>query len=389
MQPESRTRIAFLTSSLGAGGAQAMLVKVMQHIDRETFEPVVVSLRDTGIYGEQIRRLQVPVHCLDMNSPLDVIMGLRRLRRVLRQLRPGIIQGWMYHGNLAASVGRRLARTDAPVAWNVRHSIHDISQETAMMRFLIRLSAKLSRAVSLCLYPSEAASSQHRRQGFLCPTSRVIPNGFATDLFSPPGAAEKQAARSSLGLNSDQVVVVHLARYHPMKNHAGFLAAIRVAARKVPALRVLMAGAGVSSKNEVLSNLACDLGIAERLHMLGEVADVRPLLVASDFLCVSSSWGEAFPNVIGEAMSMGVPCVATDVGDCRAIIGETGGVVPPADVPALAQELIRMGSLSPRERAVLGASARARVQREYEIGAVVRKYEECYKMLRKAEKFHG
>jgi glycosyltransferase involved in cell wall biosynthesis len=258
-----------------------------------------------------------------------------------------------------------------------------------MMRFLIRMSAKLSRAVSLCLYPSEAASSQHRTQGFLCRASRVIPNGFATDLFTPPGAAEKQVARSSLGLNSDQVVVVHLARYHPMKNHAGFLAAIREAARKVPALHVLMAGAGVSGKNEVLSNLARDLGIAERLQMLGEVADVRPLLAASDFLCVSSSWGEAFPNVIGESMSMGVPCIATDVGDCRAIIGETGGVVPPADVPALAQELIRMGSLSQRERAILGASARARVQREYEIGAVVRKYEDCYKMLRNTEKFDG
>ena len=105
------------------------------------------------------------------------------------------------------------------------------------------------------------------------------------------------------------------------------------------------------------------------------------IYAALDIAISSSAYGEGFPNVLGEAMACGVPCVATDTCDTRLVIGETGIVVPPRDPAALASAWEQLIVLGRAGRRSLGMTARARIDGNYEIGSVVGGYEALYRDL--------
>jgi glycosyltransferase involved in cell wall biosynthesis len=183
--------------------------------------------------------------------------------------------------------------------------------------------------------------------------------------------------RQALGIESDDIVIGHIARFHPMKNHAGFLrAAVRVLEFK-PEVVFLLAGRDVNLNNPALSGIISPC-LRNRFRFLGERADIPDLMQAMDVLCMSSSWGEAFPNVIGESMACGVPCVVTDVGDSRYIVGETGVVVPALDSQALESSLNYVLNLSVERRTSMGEAARARIESRYAISKIVSQYSDLY-----------
>lgn len=94
--------ILFVTTALGTGGAEQMLLKILQRLDRNQFNPVVVSLLDEGTVGKRIGALGIPVLCLRMDRLLHILMASFVLDRLMRQHRFELIQGWMHHGNLLA-----------------------------------------------------------------------------------------------------------------------------------------------------------------------------------------------------------------------------------------------------------------------------------------------
>jgi glycosyltransferase involved in cell wall biosynthesis len=167
-----------------------------------------------------------------------------------------------------------------------------------------------------------------------------------------------------------------------MKDHASFLWAAVQVARANPTARFLMVGREVSPDNPALAGIVPPDCI-DRFVFTGERSDVHRLMQATDVLATSSAWGEAFPNVLGEAMACGVPCVATDVGDSAAIVGDTGIILPPSDTGALAAGLKAMLQKSPRERQALGRAARQRVQASYSLDSVVAQYTDMYQTLSK------
>jgi glycosyltransferase involved in cell wall biosynthesis len=116
------------------------------------------------------------------------------------------------------------------------------------------------------------------------------------------------------------------------------------------------------------------------MHLLGQRRDV-PRIQASLDILTSSSISEAFPLTVGEAMSCGVPCVATDVGDSALMVGNCGRIVPPSDPAALAAAIIDVLSLDPDSRNKLGDAGRTRVCELFDLGAVTRRYESLYQQL--------
>jgi glycosyltransferase involved in cell wall biosynthesis len=181
-----------------------------------------------------------------------------------------------------------------------------------------------------------------------------------------------------MGLQPDEQVLVNVARYHPMKDHAGLLSAFAAASRRAPRLRLVLVGDGLTAANAALVKTIEDSGLAQQVVLAGELADVRGALAAADLFCLSSKWGEAFPNALGEAMAMGLPSVCTDVGDCRDIVGAGGLVVTPGDPAALADAVVQLALAGAEQRRRLGMQARARVEQEYSIGACVAAYERAY-----------
>jgi glycosyltransferase involved in cell wall biosynthesis len=162
-----------------------------------------------------------------------------------------------------------------------------------------------------------------------------------------------------------------------MKDHVGFLRAAAAVADRFPEAYFLLIGRGVTIGDPELAGLIPS-DMRDRFCLLGERGDVARLLAAIDALCLSSAWGEAFPNVVGEAMAAGRPCIVTDVGDCAAIVGDTGLVVPPADGLALERALAEMLAMDPPRRRHLGGLARARVEARFSLRAVSDAYAELY-----------
>lgn len=371
----SAPKVVHIITGLETGGAENMLWKLVSAGSAQ-LAAVVISLGGHGTFGEKFERIRVPVYTLGMRRGALNPVAIVRLRRLVRALRPILVQGWMYHGNLAATLATAALRPTVPLLWNVRQSLYDLRKEKRLTRSVIRVSAVLSGRPIGIVYNSRASATQHEAFGFARERTQVIPNGFDLSLYRPDLTARAELKRQ-LGLANSAVLVGMVGRYHPMKNHAGFLCAMARIDRST-GHRILLVGKGLDEQNHELHELVRTFGLMDSVRFLGERADMPRLMPAFDVVCSASSWGEGFPNVVGEAMACGVPCVVTDVGDAADVVGSTGKVVAPGDPEALARALRQLIEMDPESRQRLGAAARERIAKYFSIEHVARQYEALY-----------
>lgn len=370
-------RVMYVISDLSVGGAEMMLYKLLAETDRARFEPVVVSLMDGVALGERIEALGVAVHRLGVSPRWPTPLDLLRLIRLTRRLRPDLTVGWMYHSCLAAQLTALFSSHPASVLWSIHYSISSLAEEKWRTAAVIRACALLSGLPRKIVFVSHDGQSKHVPLGFKNVNSCVIPNGIDTGAFAPSPEA-RASVRAELGLPVEAVVIGMVGRYHPMKDHANFLRAAAFVSHAHPETHFLLAGRAVDDDNRKLRRLVDELGLASRTHLLGERHDIPRLSAALDIFSLSSSYGESFPTVIGEAMACAVPCVITDVGDASLIVGDTGRVVPPRDARALAGAWAEMINLGTEGRAALGRAALARVNELFPVKSMARRYEALY-----------
>ncbi len=371
-----RIKVLFIISDLSIGGAEMMLYKLLATMDRERFEPVVVSLIDQGVLREAIEELGITVHTAGMRLGYPSLSGLWRLVRLVRRLRPALIIGWMYHSSLAAQLANFLSLRRTPVLWSIHYCVKSLAAEKWLTAAVIRACGLLSGLPNKIVFVSRAGLRQHKALGYRVENSCMIPNGIDTQSFKPsPGS--RASVRAGLGLSADALLIGLVGRYHPSKDYPNFLRAAAHLVEANPDLHFLLIGSGVDDNNAVLRRTIQELGLEARTHLLGERHDVPRLTAALDIFSLAS-YVESFPNVIGEAMACEVPCVVTDVGDAALIVGDTGRVVPAGDALALAracQELIDLGQGG---RRTLGQAARMRVRQRFTLESVTARYESLY-----------
>lgn len=372
----NKPRVLHIITSLSTGGAERALYNLLAGGLAENCGSAVVSLRGAGTFGKLIENLDVPVHTLNMKPNMPELKAFFRLRNIVRNFKPDVIQGWMYHGNLVSRLARRWAPDETSLVWNIRHSLYQLQDEKPVTRQVIRVNKSLSKSVNVILYNSGISRQQHEAFGFVADQGMVIPNGFNTMLLRP-NHEKSNKMRVELGIEPDDIVVGHVARFHPMKNHVGFLqAAVQVLEVKSRVV-FLLAGRDVLPDNPSFSGIVPP-GLKSSFRFLGERTDIPEVMQAMDVFCLSSAWGEAFPNVLGEAMACGVPCVTADVGDSRYIVGETGIIVPPSDIQALGHSLNEILNFSVDKRISLGMAARDRIESRYAISKIVTQYSDLY-----------
>ena len=371
-------KIVHVITGLSTGGAETMLFKVLSKIDRSRFDSAVVSLTKKDAVAERIESLGIKVHSMDVKPGRLSIIGFWRLAGLLRGLKPDIIQGWMYHGNLAAQLAAFLLPGRIHVLWNIRGTNTNLSREKVLTALTIWLGARLSGFPIKIINNSRTSAFSHEKE--LCYRSGrwvIIPNGFDVELFVPSREARSRF-RSSLNLREDAFLIGLVGRYHPVKDHRTFLKAAAILLSSHPHVHFVLVGEGVDPNNPELVKLTDALQLTDSVHLLGNRDDMHFLTAGLDIASSSSSYGEGFPNVIGEAMSCGVPCVVTDVGDSADIVGDTGRIVPPRNPEALAnawREMIEMGD---ENRTALGIRARKRIIEKFSLDSVVKQYEELY-----------
>jgi glycosyltransferase involved in cell wall biosynthesis len=377
-------KILHVITGLFTGGAEMMLAKLLARLPAGQTRHTVVSLTGSGPLAARIAALGIPVINLGMNKGRlakgpALIAGFLRLRRLIRQEKPDIVQAWMYHANLFAGLAAASMPGARPVIWGIRQSDLDPQVSKPATIRIAKLGGRLSRRLSdkiLCC--SEVARVVHERIGYDPARMVVIPNGFDLNEFKPDPAA-RESLRREIGVPLDAPLIGLIARFDAQKDHRSFLAAAGQVRKAVPNAHFLLCGTDADPANREIASWIDDFDLGASCRLLGARSDIPAVTAALDVAVSSSAFGEGFPNVLGEAMAAGVPCVATDVGDSRMIVGDTGRIVPPKAPDALADAIIALLRLPADERRALGAAARQRIADEFEIGAIAARYLALYR----------
>lgn len=374
-------KVVHVITGLHIGGAEMMLFKLLSHQSRSAYESEVISLLSGGDLVEKIESLGIAVHCLNMKEgKIPAFSGMIKLVKLVRKFDPDVIQGWMYHGNIAALYVRFFSSGNTKLLWNVRHALHDIRKEKRLTRYLIKIGALLSGFPRSVIYNSRTSARHHEGLGYKKDRTEVISNGFDLSLFYPDMDAFIQV-RSELGISPEAKVIGHVARFHEVKDHATFLEAAAMVLSRNPHSVFVCVGRDVAENNSKLKSLI-DVGlIGQNYILLGERDDIPRLMRAFDLLVLSSSYSESFPNVIGEAMASGVCCVATNIGDIAEIIGTCGAVVEPKDAQAMANAIEHYLGMEQDKIHELGKFARESIASRYSIENIVGLYSGLYSRI--------
>ena len=357
-----------------------MLYKLLSRIDKGLYGNQVVSLSDKGPMAEKIEGLGVPVQALNMPRGTPDPRGVWRLARLIRHYNPDVIQTWMYHADLIGGLAARIAG-GGPVIWNIRHSnLHPKETKKSTIwtaKACALFSRRIPKKIVCC---SEESRRVHADLGYAEDRMLVIPNGFDLEEFGSSRKA-RNSLRDELGLGQNDLLIGTIARFNPQKDHFTLIQAARQLKNQGVECFFLLCGQGLDWEHETLSSWIKKAGLEDRFFLLGPRSDISKITAALDVVCLSSAYGEGFPNILGEAMACEVPCVATDVGDAAEIVGDTGRVVLPRDPQALAWAIKDLIDIGPDGRAEMGKRARQRVEEKYGLDKVVRKYEEMYRFV--------
>ena len=368
-------KVLHCITGLNTGGAEVMLCKLLSRLPALGVECRVVSLLPPGPMAQRLRDSGIQVDSLHMCRGMPSLRGVFRLVSLIRSWRPDVIQTWLYHADLLGLLAAKLCGS-VPVIWNIRCSYMDLNQYSRMTSLVLKLCSRFSHLPYAILTNSEEARRFHQELGYRAKSFRVIPNGFDTTLFCPDSKARRRL-KEKLDLDENGILIGLVARFDPMKDHSTFFKAARKTLLRHPRTRFLLCGEGISSDNPEIMRMVHENDLEESVLLLGPREDT-PSIMASLDMAVCCSMGESFPNVVGEAMACGTPCVVTDVGDSAQIVGDTGLVVPPKNAPALAEALCSLLDKGKPYYQDLGEAARTRIISLYSLEKIVSMYYDIY-----------
>ncbi len=372
-------KILHIISGLNIGGAELMLKRLLVASQADdNYQHSVISLTGVGVVGLQLRTRGIHVTAMNMSSFLDAPRIFFQLMQRIKTINPDIVQTWMYHADLIGGVAARTAGYKN-IIWGIRTT--DVqaggTRTTTMVR---KLCAYVSHRVpDTIVCAAEASRKAHCLVGYDPSRMVVISNGFDLKRLVASGA-DRDALRASCGFTSAMKIIGTLGRFNPAKDHENFVRAAGLIANKYIDVQFLMVGRGLDANNNQLLKWIEKTGHPTSFVLLGERSDVPACLAAMDIFCLSSRT-EGFPNVVGEAMAMGLPCVATDVGDAAMLVADTGIIVPKENADAFAHALETLLNMNRNAFQQLAEKAKKRIYTEFTIDRARVRFEEIYQRL--------
>lgn len=371
-------KIVHLITGLYTGGAEMMLLKLCRQTKNDGYSNIIVSMIDIGPLGKILQEEGYTVYSLGLNRGKANFQAIYTLFRILKQEKPDILQTWMYHADLLGSLVNIFFRI--PLIWTVHYaSINDVNTKMktkAIIKICSMLSRKFPKKIVYC---SESARKMHEDYGYCAEKSLFIPNGFDVNEFTIRPSAKNDLCRE-IGIEENSTIIGMVARFDPIKNHQMFFYAMSVLQKKFPDIQAVLCGDNITYDNENLLSVMPDDLDKSKVHLLGRRDDMKMIFPAFDLHCLTSD-GEAFPNAIGEAMACGVICIATNVGDCAQMIGDTGEIINPGAGDELILMMTKLLSMSADEWRMRGLRARKIIVDNYSMNIVKNLYEDIYKCL--------
>ena len=373
-------RILHIITSLDAGGAQGVLLNILGQLKFKGHQQAVISMKLNGELAKQVADLGIPLVEIPFLAT-NFFRKKSRVDEVVASFQPQIIQSWMYHADFLTiflSNPRQI-----PIVWGVHHTFENIHRNRlkSLTKLIVRLNAAFSRLTpTRVICCSTSALGSHTRIGYETSKLVYIPNGIDAERFRPDPQA-RTLLRQELGLSPRTPLVGYIARYHPQKDHALFFSAANLLLKKQADVHFVLAGDQVETGNPDIKSWMRLSSAPDHFHFLGKRTDLPMLTAGLDVATLASSGDEAFPLTVIEAMACAIPCVATDVGDVRQMLGPGGRLVPPQAPAALAEGWLSVLGQSPEQRNALGQALRERVIEYFTNSAMAAEYLKLYNQI--------
>jgi glycosyltransferase involved in cell wall biosynthesis len=370
-------RIFHIITSLETGGAQWVLVQLIQQLKLQGHDQSVISMKPNGDMARQIIEMGIPLNEIPF-KPFTYLRARSQCQRIISSFHADIIQSWLYHADFLTLF--LYHQKKVPIIWGIHHSYepHGNNRLKSSTKNIVKINALFSKVIPqkiICC--SRSAMRSHSQIGFAESKMAYIPNGIDVNRFKP-NLQSRKILRSELGLSSEIQIIGYIARHHPQKDHATFFNAANLFLEKKENTHFVLAGDQVDAENPEIQKQMLSSKYSSHFHFLGKRTDIPTITAGLDVATLSSSGGEAFPLSIIEAMACEIPCVATDVGDIKEMIGSIGIIVPSQNPKALSEGWMNILNESPVDRAVVGRAARDRVMNNYTVETMAEMYIKVY-----------
>jgi glycosyltransferase involved in cell wall biosynthesis len=373
-------RILHVITSLDAGGAQWVLLNLLEQFKAKGADQCVISMKPNGEIAQQVIDLGISLHEIPF-SPGTFFKAKSRVDEIIASFQPHVIQSWMYHADFLTIFLRNPG--NIPIVWGVHHSFEVFQRNRLKLftRIIAMINAACSHSIpNQIICCSRSAMNSHARIGYAASKMIHIPNGIAAERFIPNPQA-RSILRKELGLPPQTRLIGYVARYHPQKDHALFFLSAGLFLEKNKDVHFVLVGNQVVADNPELKRWMSLSRTPENFHFLGKRTDIPMITAALDLATITSSGDEALPMTIIEAMACEIPCVATDVGDVKLMLGASGTIVPPQNPKALAEGWHHTLNKNAHERTDLGKSLRQRVIKDFTNQAMAEQYMQVYNQI--------
>lgn len=371
--------VLHIITSLYDGGAEGVLYRLC--CNDKNNKHIIVSLRDQGKYGKLLSKHGIKTYSLNMQPGKFSFKALFKLIKIIRIEEAEIVQTWLYHSDFFGSIAARLAGV-RNLVWNIRHSNFNKDNTKKSLKILVKILAGLSyflpKKIIIC---SKKSIKIHKEFGYDEKKIVYVANGYDLNEFKP-NPIQKFNFRKKYNFKNNLPIFGNVARYHPQKDHKNLLEALHFLKRDKFFFKCILVGHRINKKNKILNNLVKKLKLENEIIFLGQQKNINQIMNGIDIHILSSKYGEAFPNVVGEAMASGTPCVVTDVGDSSLIIDKTGWVVQPNNPKKLASSLkLSISYINTNRWLGICKSARKRIYNKFSIKNMIKNYIQVWKEI--------
>jgi len=369
-------KVVHIITGLGVGGAENALMRLLLSDSNSINRSVIISLTDLGSTGLVLKEIGYAVYSINLSVSCSSLAHFYRLVLLIRSIKPDVVQTWMYHADLIGGFACRLAGF-SNLVWGVRATNPPLGnlRTKLVMKLCARLSYVLPKRI-ICV--AESAKESHIKFGYSASKMVVIPNGLDFTEFEFDYSA-RLAIRAE-HLLEDSVVIGCVGRYHEDKGQDVLVRAAALVLSRNPNVKFVLVGRGCDSSNHALVKEISDFGLSDQIVCLGERSDIIRCLSSFDVFCMPSRT-EGFPNCLLEAMSLYLPCVATDVGDVRYLASDSMTLAQPGNPDSLANSINEMLSMSSEQRYRLGGDAGRKVRELFSIDKTKESFNKVYVSL--------
>jgi len=327
-------KIVHIITGLNDGGAEHTLFKICKYDNLN--KHIVISLTGPGKYFSLLKKLKIKVYCL--NASFFSIHKFFFLIRLLNLLNPDIVQTWLVHADFVGGIAARLASIKK-IIWNVRYSDLKLGKAKLTTIIIIKILSKLSYLIPKSIViASKRAKKIYEIKGYDKKKLRFIPNGYDLSILKP-SKFQKINFQKKNKIKKKIPLIGKVARFDLKKDHLNLIKALSLIRSKNVNFSCVLIGTNINQSNIKLVSKIKELKLSNHVKLLGQNDDITKVMNGLDVYIQSSSYGEGFPNVVAEAMSCGTPCVVTDVGDAKFIVGKNGWIVPPNNSIKLAKAI--------------------------------------------------